>query len=139
MDKFDAQLQNAREEYIPSDGFVERTMEEVKKRKIRRRFSVRLWAPAAVGLVAVLIIAVIIVPKPTSETANSAKSEQNAQKTAQVKPSSSPAAINDGTDNATIERDLDSVMSSMGQSAADQSVTDSAINDNQQSISISTN
>jgi len=142
MDKFEQRVKDAREDYQPSGGFVDRTMEEVRKHKIqRRRFSLKIWAPATVGTVAVLAIAIIFAPKLTPHNViDSSKNPISLPKAgAKSVPSASPAPISDGSDNASLQRDLSSVQASMAQTGSDQSNTDSAVNDNQQEISIPTN
>lgn len=137
MDKFDKRMKEAREVYIPSADFVDRTMTEVKKHKIRRPFSIRRWAPALAGVFAVLVVAVVLAPKPTStNVVDGSKIPQHSKKVAQSGPTDSPAPISDGTDNASLDRDLGSVASSMNQTSTDQSGAESAVNDNQQQISI---
>jgi hypothetical protein len=137
MDKFDERIKNAQSEYTPTSGFVDRTMDEVKKRKIHRRFSLKIWAPALAGGFAVLVMAVIFVPKPAQDNVvDGNKLPSHSQKIAHTVPTSSPAPISDGTDDAALAKDLSSIQDSMNQSGSDQSTVDTAVNDNQQAISI---
>ena len=140
MDKFDARVSRARETYKPSPGFVDQTMEEVRKHKIhRRRFGLRMWVPAVAGTVALLAIAVILVPKPApASVADGSKTSLSAKKAAVAPTTTSSTSITDGTDDASLNGDLTSVESSMNQSANDQSDVDSSVNDNQQAINIPT-
>ncbi len=142
MDKFEQRVQEARDEYQPSEGFVDRTMEEVRKHKIqRRRFGLKMWAPAAVGAVAVFAIAIVLVPKLTTPNAidNSKNSSLLHKASVKSMPSSTQTAISDGNDDASLQRDLNSVQASMTQTDNDQSSADSAVNNSQQEINVTAN
>lgn len=139
MDKFDKRMKAAREDYAPSSGFVDRTMDEVRKHKIHRRFSLKVWGPTAAGVFAVLVIAIVLAPKPVhNNVVDNTKSQSGTHKAEKEKTTKSPTPISDGTDDASLERDLGSIAGSMSRSDSEQSEAESALKDNEQQISIPT-
>ena len=138
MDKFDEQIQNAKETYEPKSNFVENTMEQIPTQKPPRRWNPKVWIPslAGVGAVAVIIIAFIAWPKSPTHSA-AVSGQGSAGQSSQASSSVSPAAVA-GADDASLNSDLNNIQSSMNQSSSDQSSADNAVNDNTQQISVPT-
>jgi hypothetical protein len=134
MDKFEQQIVNAKKPYEPSTNFVEETMEQLKNEKPRRRWNIKVWAPALVGTVAVVAIAFIAWPKPANTTDSTNTSDQ--AQTSQGTQSKSAAAT--GSDDASLNNDLNSIQGSINQAATDQNGAENAVNDNQQQVTVPT-
>lgn len=146
MDKFDESIKNAKVAYEPSSNFVERTMQKITGRRLKRRWSLKLWTPVMAGGVALIAI-VIILPLGSHTTTGSntssgnsttnqgqpAPSAQSAQSTTNA--SGSTAA---GTDNTSLTNDLNSIDSSTSQESKDQSAANNAMNDQSQEVTIPT-
>lgn len=131
MDKFDQQIAKAKPPYEPKTNFVEDTMNQLPSQKRHRRWSMKFWAPAVTGMAALAVIAFIIWPKPSvhTPTANQNSSTQT----------SANAPLTTGNDDASLSSDLNSIQSSLDQSAKDQTSAESAYNDNQNQIIVPTN
>lgn len=131
MDKFDQQISKAKPPFEPKTNFVEDTMNQLPNQKPHHRWSMKIWAPAITGVVAVAIIAFVVWPRPS---ANAPATNQNSSS----QPSAS-APLTTGTDNASLSSDLNSIQSSLDQSAKDQTGAEGAVNDNQNQIAVPTN
>jgi hypothetical protein len=144
MDRFEESIKGAQENYEVQGDFVEDTMGRIVKRQPKRRFSIRIWAPALAAAVVVVVILIIALPGGGSkQAANSAAlktaSKINTQQPAKQSTASTVAsATPSGTDNASLENDINSVQSSMNQENTDQNSANSTINDSQQEIAVPT-
>jgi len=143
MDEFDERIKSAQQDYEPSPGFVDRTMEEVHKHKVgksrRFGFNLKIWAPAAAGFAVVVFAMVFFVPKETQGNVVDHAQPSTSKAVAKTRPTDSPTPISDGTDDASLAAALDAVQTSVSQSASDQASTDTTINDQTQEISVPTN
>lgn len=143
MDKFDEQLKASKQTYEPKSGFVDATMQRIEGMRHHRRWSVKVWAPAAVGLA---VIAVFVVLPLGGHTFTSKNNANTTATTTQTAPSSNAtqnsAATNGsastGTDNASLNSDLNSIQSSMNQESSDQNSSNTALNDSQQEVNVPT-
>lgn len=140
MDEFDKRIKSAKQTYEPSPEFVDRTMEEVRKHKVaKRHFGFKFWAPALAGFAVLALAVVFFLPREIQSNIADHKPLAISHKTAQTAPTESPAAISDGTDNASLAADLNAAQVALNQSASDQTDTDATVNDQTQAINVQAN
>jgi uncharacterized membrane protein len=130
MNNFEQSIKDAQDTHQPSPDFINRTMQQISEQqpKARKRWTIKLWIPALAGGLA--IIAVIFFAFPSPATAPKAPVIHVAN--------TSTVPIAAGTDNASLESDLNSVQGSMSQENTDQNSANTAINDNLYEISVPT-
>jgi len=127
MDEFDKKITNAQQSYEPKPNFVEATMEQLPEKVPKKRWNIKIWAPALAGTVAVVAIVFIVWPRPIT---NDSTSTNHVATPATTTPPT--------TNDPSLQGDLDDVQSSMDQTSSDQSSADSAVNDNGQQITVPT-
>jgi hypothetical protein len=131
MNKFDEHIKGAEDAYVPQPTFVDDTMKRIADKKPRRRFGFKGWAMAFAGTIAVVSIAFIAVPKSDHTIADSVSKQSGSHKVAEARTAESPTAISDGSDDASIARDLADVQGSLSQSGNDQAGADGSLDDQQ--------
>jgi hypothetical protein len=141
MDKFDESIKNARETHESSEHFVEETMQAVMNQQPdqKKTHGIRFWLPIAAGAVVVIALVFIFLPTAKSSAPGNAN-KTNVASTGSSAPASSaaPTAVPAGTSNADLASDLSNVQGAMNQESNDQSSANSALNDQQQEITVPT-
>ena len=140
MKKFDEKIIHARRSYEPSVDFVDKTMVRITPRKFgrTRKFSVKIWAPALVGVLGVFAIVFVATVQPEEQQVVGVNKTiaPPAKQDPQPVPSETPAPISDGTDDSSLQGDLDAIQEWMNQIDKDQHGVDAAFNDSAQQIKI---
>jgi hypothetical protein len=153
MDRFDELIKTSYKDKQPSDNFVDTTMQKIEVLQTRKNFKWRLWKPALGSAIAVIALVVIILPKGTTNLSSESAASHSTPKTAvasnsQVSAQSASSGggspskaqpVSSGTDNASLESDVNSISNSFNQEANDQNAANTALNDTQQEINIPTN
>lgn len=155
MDKFDEIIKNSSVKIQPSKDFVDKTMQKIALNKSPRHFSWKLWLPTLSGAMAVLALALIILPLNSRPTNNSSQNtnlttpanhsqSSNNKTTTNVKGNSNPSTSTNsytvaaGTDNASLNSALNNINVSMNQGNSDLNTATTALNDSSQQITIPT-
>ncbi len=143
MDKFDQNIKDAHEGVEPNSSFVENTMSTVSASLPKKRLSFKVWAPVLAGGLAVVAVIFIALPSG-SHLANSVVATKTSRSTSPTyngsgQPTTAASAPAVGTDNSSLQNDLSDVQSYMNQENSDQNSSNTAINDNQQVITVPTN
>jgi len=130
MDKFEQQIKDSKPEIEPSGDFKAQTMAKIEEVP-KKRFGFNKYLPVGLGAVLVLIVAlVLVVPSLKSNTSSTNNSGAATQSTA-------PASTN--ADLTSLNNDLSSIGAGLNQENSDQSFANTALNDNQQQITVPTN
>jgi hypothetical protein len=151
MNKFDESIKNARAAYEPRTDFVSSTMKQVASRQPRHRYSVRLWAPVLAGGLAVIALLFVAMPFGGHTTSNNmpatsvitTKTKTPTTTTTPPTTTTTPATTTQpvvpaGTDDASLQSDLNDVSAAQSQEDNDQGNANSALNDSQQEIAVPT-
>jgi len=133
MDEFDDSIKAAQHAIEPRKDFVETTMKQIQLTKPHKKRGLKLWIPSAAVGAALVMGAVLLFPGLFST--NSQPTTTQSTLSSHTSAPATPAA---GSDNASLQNDLDTINSSMNKEAGDQSAADSAINDNSQQIAVPT-
>lgn len=141
MDKFDESIKDAEKPHKPSANFVETTMEQIDKqhvahKTIRRKVLLSVLA-GAVAAVAV-IVGTALLANHANTPAKLAVSTGTAGSTSQD-PSGGTSGTQTGPSDAILAHDLNSASQAMTQENNDQGAATTALNDNQQAITVPTN
>jgi hypothetical protein len=132
MDKFDQTTKQAKQDHEPNNNFVEETMQQISGGPSHKHWSIKFWAPALTGAVA--LIAIISVVLLGSSHSKMSTTSQPSTTVAQAKQQ--PATS--GSDNASLTSDLNGINNSQSQENNDQNSANSALNDSSQQISVPT-
>jgi hypothetical protein len=142
MDKFDQTIKNAHEAYEPKEQFVDNTMHEVMDQQMGSKKEwrgFRLWAPVAAGTVVVIALVFVLLPGSTApSTAKNGATNNTGKTTASANEQAESDTVPSGSGNASLASDLSSVQGAMSQEGADQNSANSALNDQQQEITVPT-
>jgi hypothetical protein len=136
MDKFDESIKNSQQTIEPKPDFVDQTMNRINKKSVSKGFRYKLWLPIAAGVAVVLLIIFIALPSSTND-ASLNKANSVANSTPQTEKVAT--AVAPGSDNASLQNDLNGVQTAFNQESADQNGANSTLNDSQQEIAIPTN
>jgi negative regulator of sigma E activity len=138
MDNFDQHITDAKKEYEPRKDFVDMTMQQVRQTQPKKKWGMRLWVPTAAVGAAVVIAAILFIPTLNHSNTASTKVATPTTSTAnQTAPTTSTTpAVPAGTDNASLDSDMNGVNSSMSQESSDQTSADSAVNDSSQEVTV---
>ncbi len=151
MSKFEHQIKNSKHIYTPTDDFVAKTMAKIAKRQPgNRSWHLKIWLPIMAGGLAVLVLLILPTHQNAAKQLNISPASQSTTKpqssnanttTAPTSQSTSQPAsgsAGSGTDNASLNSELNSISGSMGQESKDQQAANNALNDNQQEINVPT-
>ena len=139
MDKFDEIIKNTQQKINPSETFVDATMHQIDNRQIHKRWNLKIWAPTLAGALAVLIVLFITLVPGNNNTPKS--SSQTKSTTTQKQTTTQPGTVITppaGTDDASLQNNLNNIQSAINQENTDQNSATSTINDNQQEITVPT-
>ncbi|HET9173954.1 MAG TPA: hypothetical protein VFN56_01590 [Candidatus Saccharimonadales bacterium] len=134
MDNFDHIIKEAQEPVAPSARFVDATMSRIVATPTRRHGWFRFWTPVIAGSLAVLVLLFIFVPHGNKTVMSPAPSPSQPSSAA----TTPVAAIAPGTDNASLDSDLQSLSSELDQNGGTLNSANSAVNDQQQAIAVPT-
>lgn len=140
MDKFEQNIKDSKLNIEPSSNFVDSTMNRIMAQRTKKFWIFRGWPTILVGALTVLVV-VFFTFSPTSKLSTTYKNSSPSKSATKVavqstnEASSTPAP---GTDNSSLNSDMNSVASSMNQESADQGSANSAMNDSQQEIVVPT-
>jgi hypothetical protein len=136
MDKFEQHIKSAQNIQQPNNNFVDKTMSQIELGSNNSRRGFKTWGPIFAGAVVVLAIIFLVLPinakKTTSVKLNPASKPSNAV-------ADTTGSASNGTDDASLTSDINSINSSIGQENVDQVSTNSALNDQSQEIVVPTN
>jgi hypothetical protein len=144
MDKFDESIKNAQLMHEPSNDFVDNTMKQIEVRQPKKHWSIKIWGPALAGGLAVLALIFVVIPhtvnntgtKTSNLTGNAVKTQSGQQPTSSVGSAGIQNTAAPGTDDASLQNDLNGVQGQINQENSDQYGANSAINDSQQEITV---
>lgn len=141
MEKIDQHIKESAQAHEPNPQFVADTMQKIEAVGTPKKhwLNWKVLAPAAGGVAIVVLAVVTLAPHFTGTTANTAPTG-NVKTKADLKAQTAVNAPIDpaNTTDTALDNDLSSVQASLSQSASDQGVADSSIDDSQQQISIPT-
>jgi hypothetical protein len=135
MDKFDESIKDAQTTYQPSKDFVDTTMSRLADTQPSRARSSKKWygvVAAALALIALVIGIGVYRHHSTGPVAVVTGGTSATPTTTTTQP---PA----GSDDAALTASLNDVSTSIAQENNDQTAATTALNDNQQQITVPTN
>ncbi len=146
MDNLDEQIKNSQKQYQPTINFADVTTQQITKPHKRRFHGIKLWAPALAGVIVAVAVVFVVIPNNSNVTNRSVNHRTyngpSSPSTLKSPSQSSQAAANgsaaEGTDNASLTSDLNSINSAINQENNDQTSANSAINDQSQEITVPT-
>ncbi len=141
MDKFDQSIIDAQESHEPSGQFVDNTMREIGNHQpeVKRGFKMHFWIPVAVGGVVVVVLVFALLPSGKTNAPGTTGKSSVATTGSPTKEQQQSGTVPAGTDNANLASDLNSVQGAMNQESTDQNGANTALNDQQQEITVPTN
>lgn len=137
MDKFEQSITDAQESITPSVDFVAATMHRINGQIVNRRRLFRLWLPVLAGSLAAIALVLFNVMNPPAkppapqlaQTPQSGNSQQSA----------APSTAAQGTDNSSLSNELAAIGGDLSKGNNYLASASSAVNDQQQAISVPTN
>jgi hypothetical protein len=131
MDEFDKKIQNAKQTYEPKSNFAENSVEKLPIEQPKNHFNWKIWAPATAGVVAIVVVVFIVLPKPIPNNTNDISNKTDGSSSQSIAPTA-------GTDDTSLQNDLNSAQASVDQTSNEQDNADSAVNDSSQQITVPT-
>jgi hypothetical protein len=133
MEKFDEIIRDAKQEYNPKKNITENIMKEISTRKKpRKSLATKILGSSLAGGVVVALFIILALPVLNNRSNTTPSSPVSQPKTSSSQSVTPPA----GTDDTSLNNDLDGINSSMNQESSDQGNADSSINDSSQEITV---
>ena len=136
MDDFDKIIQNAEQTHQASVTFVEETMQQISSKPVKSKRGLKLWLPALISAMAVVVVVFIAVPFKNHFSGSTDDTSRVTTSQSTTKKSSTQPAASAGTDDATLNSDLSGISTAMNQETSDQDTANGALNDSAEQITV---